>query len=172
VKKHLLLIGLPGAGKSTVGKLVADALQAGFVDVDSILLRKEGKPIALIFAEKGESAFRDMERKEMETALASEPAVLAPGGGWAAQPGALDGAKTAAYVIYLKARPATAAGRALPAGTRPLLMGADSEAQMREMLETRETFYMRADAAVDTEQKTAEQVAAEVVKLARSNAGW
>ena len=172
MKKHIVLIGLPGSGKSTVGKLAADALQANFVDIDMILLRKEGKPIAMIFAEKGEPAFRDMERKEMEAALAGAPAVLAPGGGWAAQPGALDAAKPAAYVIYLKVRAETAAARAAPEGTRPLLMGPDPEAQTREMLRTRETFYMRADGAVDTERKSAEQVAAEVVQLARTNAGW
>jgi shikimate kinase len=113
-----------------------------------------------------------MERKEMETALAGAPAVLAPGGGWAAQPGALDAAKPSGYVVYLKVRAETAAARAAPEGTRPLLMGPDPEAQTREMLRTRETFYMRADGAVDTERKSAEQVAAEVVQLARTKAGW
>jgi len=52
------------------------------VDVDAIIERREGRPITLIFAEKGEAAFREMERKEMETALAAEAAVIAPGGGW------------------------------------------------------------------------------------------
>ena len=88
-----MLIGLPGAGKSTVGRLVAERLQTTFVDIDSILMRKEGKPIMLIFAEKGEPAFRDMERKEVEGALGAEPAVIVQGGGWAAQPGALDEAR-------------------------------------------------------------------------------
>src|SRR6266536_1442498 len=89
MKRHIVLIGLPGAGKSTVGRLVAERLHAGFVDIDNLLIRKEGKPIAMIFAEKGEQAFREMERKEVEAALGNEPAVIAPGGGWAAQPGAL-----------------------------------------------------------------------------------
>jgi len=85
VKRHVVLIGLPGSGKSTVGRLVAERLGAAFVDIDAIIERREGRPIALIFAEKGEAAFREMERKEMETTLAAEPAVIAPGGGWAAQ---------------------------------------------------------------------------------------
>jgi dephospho-CoA kinase len=62
----VVLIGLSGSGKTTVGRIVAERLHAGFVDIDSILNRKEGKPIAMIFAEKGEGAFREMERKEME----------------------------------------------------------------------------------------------------------
>jgi shikimate kinase len=168
----VVLIGLPGSGKTTVGRLVAEQLHAGFVDIDAILNRKEGKPIAMIFAEKGEAAFRDLERKEVETALAHAPAIIAPGGGWAAQPGALDAAKGAAYVIYLKTRPESAAARAAPSGTRPVLMGEDPEARMRALLKERESFYMRANANVDTDRKTANQVAADVVRLAQTNAGW
>jgi shikimate kinase len=172
VKKHIVLIGLPGAGKTTVGKLVADRLQAGFVDIDNVLIRKEGKPISMIFAEKGEPAFRDMERKEVDTALANEPAVIVPGGGWAAQPGALDAAKPQGYLVYLKARAEVAAGRAEPSGTRPVLMGDDPLARMRELYQTRDPYYAKADATVLTEAKSAENVAAEVVKLAQMGAGW
>lgn len=172
MKRHLVLIGLPGAGKTTVGRMVAERLQAGFVDIDTILMRKEGKPITMIFAEKGEPAFREMERKEVETALASEPAVVVPGGGWAAQPGALDGARSHGYFIYLKARAEVAAERAIPSGTRPVLMGQDPVEQMRELLTTRDPFYAKADATVLTEAKSVENVVEEVVRLAQTNAGW
>ena len=172
MKKHLVLIGLPGAGKSTVGRLVAERLQTSFVDIDSILIRKEGKPITMIFAEKGEPAFREMERQEVESALTQQPAVIVPGGGWAAQPGALDDARSHGYVIYLKARAELAAARAAPSGTRPVLSGDDPVEQMRELVKAREPFYARADATVQTEAKTPDQVATEVIRLAQTGAGW
>ena len=172
MKRHIVLIGLPGAGKTTVGRMVAERLHAGFVDIDNVLIRKEGKPISMIFAEKGEQAFRDMERKEVDAALANEPAVIAPGGGWAAQPGALDGARSRGYFVYLKARAEVAAGRAEVSGTRPVLMGDDPLARMRDLFTTRDPLYAKADATVLTEAKPAEKVADEVVKLAQTRAGW
>jgi shikimate kinase len=173
MKQHVVLVGLPGSGKTTVGALVAEQLQAGFVDTDAVLVRREGKPVAMIFAEKGEATFRVLERQEMEAALTNPPAIIASGGGWAAQPGAVDGAKTRALVIYLHARPDTAAQRAGPEGTRPMLMGGDSPGErMRQLVKEREPAYAQAHEKVETDRKTAAQVAAEVVRLAKTKAGW
>ena len=172
MKRHIVLIGLPGCGKTTVGRLVADRLHAEFVDIDAILVRREGKPITMIFAEKGEAAFREMERKEMETALGNAAAVIAPGGGWAAQPGAIEGAKSRALVVYLRARPETAAQRTASEGTRPLLMGEDPLGRMRQLQKEREPFYRSAHAEVDADRKSAPEVVSEVIRLAQSSAGW
>src|SRR5688572_9759714 len=172
MKKHIVLVGLPGAGKSTVGRMVAERLQTTFVDIDSVLVRKEGKPITMIFAEKGEQAFREMEREAVEVALTNPPAVIVPGGGWAAQPGQLDGARANGYFVYLKARAEIAAGRAEPSGTRPVLMGGDPVDQMRTLYKERDSYYAKADATVLTEAKPAEKVADEIVRLAQTSAGW
>jgi shikimate kinase len=172
MKKHIVLVGLPGAGKSTVGRMVAERLQATFVDIDSVLVRKEGKPITMIFAEKGEQAFREMEREAVGVALTNPPAVIVPGGGWAAQPGQLDDAKARGYFVYLKARAEIAAGRAEPSGTRPVLMGGDPVDLMRTLFNERDSYYAKADATVLTEAKPAEKVAEEIVRLAKTSAGW
>ena len=170
--RHVVLIGLPGSGKTTVGKLVADALKAPFVDIDAIVARKEGRPISMIFAEKGESVFRELERVEMEAALGGVPAIIAPGGGWAAQQGALSSVQQRGLVVYLKTRPDTAASRAAPQGNRPLLTGEDPSSQMRELLKEREPFYVLADATVETDRKAPAKVVEEIVRLARTRAGW
>jgi len=172
VKRHVVLIGLPGSGKTTVGRLVAGKLSAGFVDIDAVIVRREGKPITMIFAERGEPAFRELERQEMEAALGLEPAIIAAGGGWAAQPGAVAGAKPRAFVVYLRTRPDTAAQRATTEGTRPMLLGEDPVALMRQLLKEREAAYLEADAKVDTDKLSAAQVMVEVVKLAQTAAGW
>jgi shikimate kinase len=168
----VVLIGLPGSGKTVVGRLVADQLQADFVDPDALIVRREGKPIAMIFAELGESVFRRMEKQEVETALGGPPAVIAPGGGWAAEPGNLEQARGRCWLVYLKTRPETAAARVPPDGSRPLLSGADPVAIMRQLLKTREPAYRTAEAHVETDRKSPEQVAAEIARLARTGAEW
>ena len=75
-------------------------------------------------------------------------------------------------MVYLRTRPETAAQHAAPDGTRPLLTGEDPVARMRQLLKEREPSYLKADAVVDTDRKTEQQVAAEVTRLAQSRAGW
>lgn len=172
MKRHLILIGLPGSGKTAVGKLVAEKLPAPFVDIDAVIMRKEGKPILIIFAEEGEPAFRQMEQREVAAALDAEPSIIAPGGGWAAQPGAMDVVRGRAFVVYLKARAETATKRAEPEGNRPTLLGEDPLGRMRDLLQDREAAYKLANATVETDRLTVEQCAAEVVRLAQMQAGW
>lgn len=173
-QRHLLLVGLPGAGKTTVGRLVAEKLGAGFLDFDQVLVRKHGMPISQIFGLHGEQKFRQMEQQVADSALTGPPSVLAPGGGWAAQPGQLDKAREAnCFIVYLKVLPSVAAKRAGGDGTRPMLVGDDPIARMRQLTTEREPFYATADATLMNDSpKTAEQAAAELVQLAREQAGW
>ncbi len=173
-QRHVMLVGLPGSGKTTVGRIVAQQLNTGFVDFDQVIVRKQGMPIAQIFGLHGEQKFRQMENQVAEHALAGPPAIMAPGGGWAAQEGHIEQAKAAgALVIYLKVFPAVAANRASGDGTRPLLVGDDPLVRMKKLLDEREPYYRKADAEVPNDSpKTAEQAADDIVKLARAQAGW
>ncbi len=170
MSRHVILVGLPGSGKSIVGEMVAAELSVTFVDIDRIVTRKQGKPVTTIFAQFGEHAFREMERTEVAAALAGPPAIVAPGGGWAAFGDNLTQVG-GAYLIYLQTNPRTAAGRAAPEGTRPLLLDGDPVDRMRNLLQERESYYLQAQDQVATEGRTPRQVAATVQKLARENAG-
>jgi shikimate kinase len=172
MKRHVLLIGLPGAGKSTVGGLVAEGLGAPLLDIDSILVRQMGMPIAQIFGMVGEPRFRSMERDAVATAQAREPAVIVPGGGWAAQPGQLETAKQACLTIYLRCTATTAARRSEQGEVRPLLVGTDPIERTRLLLQAREPFYRLADYEVSADVKAAPAVAQEIIRLARTHGGW
>jgi shikimate kinase len=170
--RHIVLVGLPGSGKSTVGKLVADALNTFVIDIDALLVREMGMPVIQIFGMVGEPRFREMERDAVKTAQARDPCVIVPGGGWAAQPGNLEAAKQTSLVIYLKCHAATAMKRREKGEAHPLLAGGDPLQKMRMLLEERERFYKQADHEVDAERGSAESVAAEVMNLARQYGGW
>jgi shikimate kinase len=170
--RYIVLIGLPGAGKSTVGRLVAEGLPAPLIDIDGLLVREMGMPVSQIFGMVGEPKFREMERDAVNAAQAGAPGVIVPGGGWAAQPGQLEAAMTGCLVIYLSCQPGTAAKRSQVGEARPGLAGVDPVQRMRTLLEQREPFYLRAHHQVETEHSTPEAVAAQIIGLARHHGGW
>jgi shikimate kinase len=165
--RHVILVGLPGSGKSTVAPLVAGALDLPFVDVDAVIVRRMGMPVARIFGEFGEARFRELEREAMADQLDGPISVLAPGGGWAVQPGNLEAATARALVVYLEVAPATALGRALEGAERPLLAGGEGLARMTTLLREREAHYRRADVIVENHGDDPAVAATKIVEWIR-----
>lgn len=162
MNRHVVLVGLPGAGKSTVGSLLAGRMGRRFVDLDDRIVERVGASVPDIFRVQGEEAFRVLERDTMAEALAGPPVVVAPGGGWAAQHLALESVRGRAVVVYLQLPPDVAAIRVAGGEGRPLLTGHDPAARVRELYERRRPWYERADVTVDAAEGTPDQVAARV----------
>lgn len=150
--RSLAFVGLPGAGKSTVGRAVAQALGVPFVDFDERLVGATGQSIAQLFAEQGEHAFREMERQLTDEALAESPAVWAPGGGWVTAPGVLARIRGRVSMIHLVVRPESALARlAQDANVRPLLAVAEPDAVLARLLRERAPAWAEADLTLDTD---------------------
>lgn len=168
---HVVLIGLPGAGKSTAGSAAAGELGVGFRDLDALVEAAAGRSIADILASAGEAAFRELERDAMAQALVQPPHVIATGGGWAAQPGNLEAVAGKGIVVYLQVSPAQAADRLGDAAGRPMLAGGPLFGKLTELLARREKHYRKADQTVSTEGRSAADVASAVAALARKYCG-
>lgn len=164
----VVLVGPPGAGKSTVGRLLADHLGTGFRDTDDDIVATAGKPIADIFVDDGEPHFRELEKAAVVSALTDHQGVLALGGGAVlAEPtrALLKGRP----VVYLEVALADAVKRVGLDAPRPLL-AVNPRQQWRELMERRRPLYLEVAAAVvTTEGRTPEQVAAAVLESLELN---
>jgi shikimate kinase len=163
---HAILIGLPGAGKSTVGRHVAKSLGREFLDFDDEISRSEGKTVASIFSEHGERYFRKLEM-DLTRALARRSAmIVAPGGGWICQPGVPELLVGTGRTIYLRVTPEAVFRRLRRISERPLLAGDDPLGKLEALYSARRAVYEKADYVVDAENLTREELITEVARIA------
>src|SRR2546423_9014933 len=166
-RPHLVLVGLPGAGKSTIGSAVAERLARTFLDFDHEIERREGKTIAEIFGEKGEGHFRGLERALTEELRLMGNMILAPGGGWVGNPDVVALIRPPARLVYLRVRPETALKRlGSDRSTRPLLMRPDPLGELRRLLTARKAAYESADHVIEAELLDTAEVIKRVSSLA------
>lgn len=173
--RNIVLIGLMGAGKTTVGGLVAAALGRPFVDTDFAVEVRAGIAVAAVFAAEGERGFRAREAEEIRRVAATRGQVVAVGGGAVLDPANVTQLRSTGDLLLLDAQAETLAGRIAddPAGPeRPLLQDLDPARRLAELRALRDAAYRSAAAhAVDTTGLTPEEVAARVLDWARAVPG-
>jgi shikimate kinase len=169
-KPHLILVGLPGSGKSTVGQAVAERMGRTFLDLDSEIERREQRSISQIFAEQGEPYFRRREREVTEELTLVGNMIVAPGGGWIADPEVVALVRPPSRLVYLRVRPEDALLRLGPMrSVRPLLMRPNPLGELERLLEARKAAYESADHVVNTELYNLQRVIEKVIELASMN---
>ena len=164
--RRIVFIGLSGAGKSTVARLVAGALGWRWSDTDDEIVLRNGMEIASIFREKGEEYFRSQERQVITDLTRSECLTIATGGGAAVLAENRRRLWHGSLVVWLQAHPSTLVERLAGSGeSRPLLQGDQPLERLKSLEQEREPLYALADCAVRTDGRSAEEVASEVVRL-------
>lgn len=158
------LVGMMGAGKSTVGPALAAHLGRPFVDTDAEIEREAGASVSAIFEREGEAEFRRRERLAIDAA-AQGPAVVALGGGALAQPGALERLRERGVLVYLKASPEVLLARLGDCRNRPLLAKlapAEREQGLQTLLEARRGAYEAADLIVEADGRDPAGIATQI----------
>jgi shikimate kinase len=163
---HLILVGLPGVGKTTIGRAAARKLGREFLDFDREIERRSGLDVREIFRLKGEEHFRELEFALTKELSAAGGMVLSPGGGWITQQRSVELLRSAGRIIYLRASPEAVARRLRRVETRPLLAGRDPVVALRELYQKRRALYETADTVLDAERFARQQLIAKVVELA------
>lgn len=162
----VLLVGMMGAGKTTVGRLVADRLGCPYADSDAEVEAATGRTVPEIFAEQGEAAFRAAEAEVLAKAVAGDGAVVVSvAGGAVLDPANRALIRRSGTVVWLRANPVTLAGRVGDGAGRPLLSERPGEELARLEVVRRPYYAEVADAAVDVDGSTPEAVAEAVLAV-------
>jgi shikimate kinase len=161
--QNIALIGFMGTGKSSVGQIVAQQLHFTFLDTDHVIESRTGKSISDLFAQDGEPAFRELEKKIVAELATRKKTVISTGGGLPVNPDNLASLKTHALTVCLWASAEKIWERVRSQTHRPLLNEPDPLAKIKRLLEQREPFYRQADVLLNTEMRALKDVAQQVI---------
>jgi shikimate kinase len=168
--RPVVLVGLMGAGKSTIGRRLASSIGLPFIDADQEIVEAAGCNISDIFEIYGEEIFRDLEQRVMLRLVGGEPAVIATGGGAFINPEIRKAVKEKAISVWLKAELDVLLERVSRRDTRPLLKTGDKGEILRRLMDDRYPVYGEADITIDSNAGVHEAVVESIVQALKQKA--
>jgi shikimate kinase len=163
---NVILVGFMGAGKSSVGRLLARRMGRCFVETDDMITAREGRSIPEIFAERGEAHFRALEEETVRLLALKSGDVIATGGGLYCREGRPEALRAIGTVVWLTGSFDVLYERACRVGERPMLAGRTRD-EVAAIYHARETYYRQADLTVDTTDRNTDQVVTQVLLALR-----
>jgi len=168
--RHCILVGMPGVGKTTIGRRLAGRLGVGLVDLDAAIEAEIGCTIRQYFEQHGEAAFRDLEADMLQRTLAAAPCVFSTGGGSVLRPGNREAMREHGTVIYLRTSPEHLVRRLKNDTKRPLLQGGNMLKKLKELHAARDPLYREtAHYVIDTQRGSVATVANHIVMQLNMN---
>lgn len=161
--RSIVLVGMPGSGKSAIGRRLAPRLSLNFVDADEEIEKAAGKPIKEIFADHGEPYFRDGERRVIARLLAAGSQVLATGGGALLSQETRDNIRRSGISVWVKADLHVLVRRVAKRNNRPLFEGRNADSVMRELMQARYPLYAQSDITVESRDVPHEVIVEEII---------
>ena len=167
---RVALIGLRGAGKTTLGGMLAERLKVPFVEVNKIIEEEAGAPVTELFSLYGQPTYRRYERQALERIVKDYPsAVIATGGGIVAEPPTFDLLLSSCHTVWLTARPEEHMERVVAQGDmRPMADNRQAMEDLRQILDAREPYYAKADKTVSTAGKSVDEALDDLLKVVAS----
>ena len=167
---RIALIGLRGAGKSTLGAMLAGRLEVPFLELDRLIEQESGVSLSAIFDLYGQSGFRRLERRCLDQVIERYPRfVLATGGSLVSEPATFERLLTMCFTVWLRATPEEHMQRVIAQGDmRPMADNRESMSDLKRILEVREPLYRKADVTIDTGDATSEESLEELVQSIRT----
>jgi XRE family transcriptional regulator, aerobic/anaerobic benzoate catabolism transcriptional regulator len=169
--RRIALIGLRGAGKSTLGAALAESLEMPFLELDRLIEHESGLTLSLIFDFRGQSGFRQLERQCLEDVIQRHPRfVLATGGSLVSEPATFERLLSSCFTVWLRASPEEHMQRVIAQGDmRPMSNNRDAMSDLKRILAEREVLYSKADIQVDTAGRTLEESLEALIQALRDS---
>jgi XRE family aerobic/anaerobic benzoate catabolism transcriptional regulator len=167
--RRIALIGLRGAGKSTLGNALAARLEMPFIELDQVIEKESGLTLSLIFDFRGQEGFRQLERQSLDNVIQRYPCfVMATGGSLVSEPGTFERLLSTCFTVWVKASPDEHMKRVIAQGDmRPMSDNRDAMSDLQRILAEREVLYNKADIQLDTAGHTCEESLEMLMKALR-----